>query len=261
MTGLEPGQMENYPAGEAVRYYIRDHELGHVLQNNPASPGQLPFHERFVWALRTENDADAFAFDSEEAGAEHSQTSPALADGLRKVIPAVRHARALQGFLNAIPDYWVSLTLDSRARGLAPPSPERCRLAGYELRWRVYTKMLTGENIAADSLQVQGYLNDWLHGRLDDRNLHYRLDCAFNSLPFHWKDHNNIQHSLPVLREIAETNEITDRWTARNARLVIEAAHYFCPSLTLAPRIDLREELGIGARTWQQAGLVEAHAA
>lgn len=174
-----------------------------------------------------------------------------------------------------MPRYWVALALDNPARyGLdrvTPPDPDdkkamqrvhinmvraadKAFLAGYELRWRVAAQ-LEGKPLTEDSATLQAKIKDWRQnpGPSSDPQSHrWELNYWFSDIfsrsrqaktpdepkrNFYWSEVNDVRQAIPALQQVLASGAITDPATQRLGSLVVQAAHYFRPSLaTNAPQ-------------------------
>lgn len=194
LTGLGT-LLEYHPPGNGVRTYTGGHETTHAIQRrqsmdkNHSHPQQaelakwvierdadnLPLHQLkqlghklLADAKRHNLQGDALQANSEERRS------------LVETAVAVKHMRALSGFLVSTPRYWIALGLDSPRRlGLlaepndptnqeaadkflasARQAAEKSMLVGYEVRWRVAAQ-LAGTPLTKSSEVVQAEIKEW----------------------------------------------------------------------------------------------------
>ena len=230
--------LARFPKGKGIRGYLLLHEIAHLLQRQPT----LDFlttgseAENFARNFKAEADADLFALTMMNSMARRleSQGDFDRAHDLRETVLAVKHARALNGFLYGMPHYWVAPMLDV-CGGSAwhepcvaqQPTPEACLQAGYVVRALVYARV-TGIRLPSGFDAMQSLVKDWQAQTLRDDGLRAKMDNAFGG-PFNWGGVNHVAQSIPALRDIIREGVITDPLTLRYATLVLDAAESFAP--------------------------------
>lgn len=205
----------------AIKHYIFLHELGHALQRQES-------HKLKTWeqSWHAELDADRFAFAQMDARAGRTK-DPEEAQALRETVQAMKHARALKGFLGNAWAYLFAPALDA----VPEPAPDACRLAVYEMWVRVYAR-LTRQTLVGDSAQVQGRISTWIS---DDRNRDTLLDEAFGQ--FKWGEVSaDPAQAIPALRTMLDAGEFTDPLARKTVQQVLDAAEYFRPPAPTHPR-------------------------
>jgi hypothetical protein len=282
MTGLG-NRLEYHPPGTGVRVYTGGHETAHVEQLRIGFDSAIKDSnkaETVKWLI--ERDADLLPIKEmrhlglnlkKQAQAENL-TGAALAYNsaerreMVETAQAVKHMRAISGFLVSTPRYWSALALDNpRQLGLlsepqdkkdgaamqtfqqaALDAAEKSKLVGYELRWRVAAQ-LEGKPLQDNSATLQAKIKDWQDnpGPSADKHSHrYELNYWFSDIvsrdknakssdepkkSFYWSTVNDVQQAIPALKQVLASGAVTDPLTQRNGELVVRAAHYFAPSL------------------------------
>ncbi len=233
--------LERYPKG-ILTHYIFFHELGHSLQGRGLS------HEVNTSIVRQyEHDAESFADECIESQAAFVEKSnPALAANIRDAIPVLHKSRYLSGFIKPSAGHLICFDPVMQSGPFLPlinfipdlqglSSREKRRSISYyltntEIRMRVKGRLL-GIPIEQDSVALQTAILNKTFARLyvpptSLKPLFDELDREVGKA-----QGDNPAIALPILCDIIEDSSLTTELVRHHAKLIKDAAAYFCPSL------------------------------